>query len=58
MESRNFKELVEGECGGPNPLMRMAQQVTSDRTMRDEGIARSNDMKFHAGETVSEIFSK
>lgn len=51
----NFKDLVEGECGGPNPLMRMAQQVTSDRTMRDEGISRMNDMKFHAGETVSVV---
>jgi hypothetical protein len=52
----NFKELVEGECGGPNPLMRMAQQVTSDRTKRDDGISRINDMKFHAGETVSVIY--
>lgn len=42
----NFKDLVEPECGGANPLMRLGQQLTSDYTLRDEGASNFRDINF------------
>lgn len=46
----NFKDLVEPECGGANPLMRLGQQVTSDFTLRDEGASNFRDLNFQPSE--------
>jgi hypothetical protein len=43
----NFKDLLENECGGANPLMRMATQLTNDTTLRDDGVsANFRDINF------------
>lgn len=33
----SFKDLVEPECGGANPLMNLGRQVTRDVAFQDEG---------------------
>ncbi|XP_040175634.1 peroxisomal targeting signal 1 receptor [Anopheles arabiensis] len=35
----SFKELVEPECGGANPLMNLGRQVRKDVALQDEGLA-------------------
>ncbi|XP_058831653.1 peroxisomal targeting signal 1 receptor [Topomyia yanbarensis] len=35
----SFKDLVEPECGGANPLMNLGRQVTRDVAYQDEGFA-------------------
>lgn len=35
----SFKELVEPECGGANPLMNLGRQVRRDVAFQDEGLA-------------------
>ncbi|XP_055535719.1 peroxisomal targeting signal 1 receptor [Wyeomyia smithii] len=35
----SFKDLVEPECGGANPLMNLGRQVTRDVAFQDEGFA-------------------
>lgn len=52
----NFKDLVEPECGGANPLMRLGQQLTNDYTLRDEGASNFRDLNFQPAE-VSEMKS-
>ena len=52
----NFKDLVEPECGGANPLMRLGQQLTSDYTLRDEGASNFRDLNFQPAESVRKIF--
>lgn len=43
----NFKDLLENECGGANPLMRLGNQLTSDTTLRDDGISSNfRDINF------------
>lgn len=46
----NFKDLVEPECGGANPLMRLGQQLTNDYTLRDEGASNFRDVNFQPSE--------
>lgn len=46
----NFKDLVEPECGGANPLMRLGQQLTSEYTLRGEGAANFRDLNFQPAE--------
>ncbi|KAG5666125.1 hypothetical protein PVAND_017702, partial [Polypedilum vanderplanki] len=44
--------MLENECGQANPLMRLGQQLTSDTTLRDEGIsANFRDMNFQPENT-------
>lgn len=35
----SFKDLVEPECGGANPLMNLGRQVARDVAFQDEGFA-------------------
>lgn len=35
----SFKDLVEPECGGANPLMNLGRQVTRDVAFQDEGFS-------------------
>lgn len=43
----NFKDLLENECGAANPLMRLGNQLTSDTTLRDDGISSNfRDINF------------
>uniref|UniRef100_A0A182N7D8 Peroxisomal targeting signal 1 receptor n=1 Tax=Anopheles dirus TaxID=7168 RepID=A0A182N7D8_9DIPT len=35
----SFKDLVEPECGGANPLMNLGRQVRRDVALQDEGLA-------------------
>lgn len=37
----SFKDLVEPECGGANPLMNLGRKVTRDVAFQDEGFGRS-----------------
>ncbi|XP_020291067.1 peroxisomal targeting signal 1 receptor isoform X2 [Pseudomyrmex gracilis] len=46
-----FQELVEGECGGPNSLMRLASHYMQDHGFKEEGIRHPFDL-------TSETFGK
>ncbi|XP_053664797.1 peroxisomal targeting signal 1 receptor [Anopheles marshallii] len=35
----SFKDLIEPECGGANPLMNLGRQVRRDVALQDEGLA-------------------
>ena len=34
----SFRDLVEGECGGPNPLMRFTSHFVQDHALKEEGV--------------------
>lgn len=38
----SLRDLVDGECGGANQLMRMGAQLTRDNARKDEGFAGSS----------------
>lgn len=44
-----FKELVSGECGGANPLMKVTQHVSQDLSFQQQGLGNRN----HGHLTVS-----
>lgn len=35
-----FRELVEGDCGGPSSLIRLASHYVQDHGLKEEGIRR------------------
>ncbi|KAJ8681691.1 hypothetical protein QAD02_017483 [Eretmocerus hayati] len=35
-----LRELVEGECGGPNPLIRLTSHFVKDHGLKEEGVRR------------------
>lgn len=37
-----FRELVEGDCGGPSSLMRLASHYVQDHGFKEEGIQSFN----------------
>ena len=38
-----MKGLLEGDCGGSNPLLRLASHFTQDRGEQDTGLVRAGD---------------
>lgn len=40
----SLRDLVDGECGGANQLMRMGAQLTRDSALKDEGFAGSSTL--------------
>jgi hypothetical protein len=52
----SFKNLIENECGGANPLMRLGQNLTSDVALKDEGTSEKfRDINFQP-ESVNATF--
>lgn len=33
-----FRDLVEGDCGGPSPLMRLTSHFVKDHSLKEEGV--------------------
>lgn len=40
----SLRDLVDGECGGANQLMRMGAQLTRDNARKDEGFAGTSQV--------------
>ena len=36
----SLRELVEADCGGANPLMRLGSQLTRDAAYKDQGLSK------------------
>lgn len=53
----SLRELVDPECGGANPLMRLGNHIVSDVAHKDEGISGSGRMNDFAGPSTSRGFN-
>ncbi|XP_052872488.1 peroxisomal targeting signal 1 receptor [Anopheles cruzii] len=57
----SFKDLVEPECGGANPLMNLGRQIRRDVAFQDEGLAGGSRRAFAPGtdrELVNEFMGQ
>ncbi|XP_037935515.1 peroxisomal targeting signal 1 receptor [Teleopsis dalmanni] len=53
----SLKQLVEGDCGGVNPLMQLGQQFTRDAARRDEGFMQPGfERRMHPNEQMVNEF--
>ena len=50
-----MRDLVDRECGGANPLMKLTTHFTQDRSMRQEGL-RHNRIAPRGPEVLSRPF--
>ena len=54
-----LRELVEGDCGGPNPLVRLTSHFVQDRGLTEEGFRHpyqhNDSIATSSTEQVSEI---
>lgn len=54
----SLRELVDPECGGVNPVMRLGNHIISDVAHKDDGISGSGRMNDFAGPSTSREFNE
>ena len=61
----SYRELLEGDCGGPNALMRLGNQMTRDTALKDEGLSGAfrslhleERQRFEEGHLVNEFLQQ
>lgn len=53
----SLRKLVEGECGGANPLIQLGGQFTRDVARRDEGLIGHAPLESRSGHPEDQLVS-